>query len=146
SLPGAEQSEIDPARGACMLSGQYGGIMAPGEQQGRLHVGLNAAELLHAQVQEVHRELEERFNRWLLELAPAAPPKGSRAVELYVHAATVEDVTIHSLLRNVAPLYETDWAGTGPAHYSTPDLAPLLAYERQVFAATDVYLAGLSAA
>jgi hypothetical protein len=118
--------------------------MAAGEQHSRPKDALDAARLLRVQVQEVHRELDERLSRWLLELAPAAPPRGSRAVELYVHAATVEDLTVHSLLRKVAPLYETDWAGVGPAHYSTTDLAPLLAYARQVFAATDAYLADLT--
>jgi hypothetical protein len=37
-----------------------------------------------------------------------------------------------------------EWAGEGPARYSTTDLVPLRAYAQQVFAATDAYLAGLA--
>ena len=99
--------------------------MAAVEQRGNLIHGLDAAELLRAP-------------------GLAAPHTGSRIVALYVHAATVEDITIHSLLRRVAAVYETDWAGKGPAHYSTADLVPLRAYAQQVFAATDAYLAGLA--
>ena len=105
---------------------------------------MDAAALLRAQVREVHRALDEGLADWLSALAPAAPPPASRVVALYVHAATVEDVTIHSLLRQVPPIYETDWAGKGPGHYSTADIVPLRAYAQQVFAATDAYLAGLS--
>jgi hypothetical protein len=121
-----------------------GGTMAAGEQQGQPAGSLDAARLLRAQVQEVHRELDERLRAWLLTLAPAAPPTGSLAIALYVHAATVEDVTIQSLLRGVAPLYTTEWSGAGPAHYSTTELEPLLSYAGQVFAATDTYLENLS--
>jgi hypothetical protein len=116
--------------------------MAPGEQREQLDHGIDAAGLLRAQVEEIHRALDETFNEWLRGL-PAAPPTGSLAVSLYIHAATVEDVTIHSLLRRVPPVYETDWAGKGPARYSTSDLVPLRAYAQQVFAATDAYLAAL---
>jgi hypothetical protein len=117
--------------------------MAAGEQRHLTH-GLDAAALLRAQVREIHRELDEGFTDWLRGLAPAAPPTGSLVVSLYIHAATVEDVTIQSLLRRVAPVYETDWAGKGPGRYSTADLVPLRAYAQQVFAATDTYLAGLA--
>src|SRR6267378_2859163 len=117
--------------------------MATGEQRGYLTHGLDAAGLLRAQVRDVHHQLDEGLTEWLRALAPAAPPTGSRVVALYVHAATVEDVTIHSLLRRVAPLYKRDWTGRGPARYSTTDLLPLRAYAQQVFAATDAYLAGL---
>ena len=118
--------------------------MATGEQRGHLTRGLDTAGLLRAQVREVHRELDEAFAEWLRARPPAATPTGSRVVALYVHAATVEDITIHALLRGVTPLYETDWAGNGPAHYSTADLIPLRAYAQQVFAATEAYLAGLA--
>jgi hypothetical protein len=117
--------------------------MGAGEQRGYLTHGLDTAGLLRAQVRDVHRQLDEGLNEWLRALAPAAPPTGSHVLALYVHAATVEDVTIHSLLRRVAPLYDRDWAGRGPAHYSSTDLAPLRAYAHQVFAATDAYLAEL---
>src|ERR1700732_4826010 len=103
--------------------------------------GLDAVGLLRAQVQETHRQLDDGLTDWLRALAPAAPALGSRVVALYVHAATVEDVTIHSLLRRVTPVYQRDWDGKGPAHYSTADLVPLRAYAHQVFAATDAYLA-----
>ena len=114
-----------------------------GEQREQLEHGLDAAGLLRAQLQEIHRELDDGLTAFLRGLAPAAPPRGSLPLRLYVHAATVEDVTIQSLLRRVAPVYETDWAGKGPARYSTTDLAPVRAYAQQVFAATDAYLAGL---
>jgi len=118
--------------------------MGAGEQRGHLVHRIDAAGLLRAQVQEVHRGLEDGLAEWLRVLGPAAPPRRSRVVALYVHAATVEDVTIHSLLHRLAPVYETDWAGKGPALYSTADLVPLRAYAEQVFAATDAYLAGLA--
>ena len=118
--------------------------MAAVEQHGHLTHGLDAAELLRAQVREVHRDLDEGLNDWLRALGLAAPPTASRVVSLYVHAATVEDVAIQSLLRRVAPVYETDWDGKGPARYSTGDLVPVRAYAQQVFAATDAYLAGLA--
>jgi len=105
---------------------------------------VEAAGLLRAQVQEAHRLSDDGLTDWLRALAPAVPATGSRVAALYVHAATVEDVTIHSLLRRVAPVYQRDWAGTGPARYSTADLMPLRAYAHQVFAATDTYLAGLT--
>jgi hypothetical protein len=117
--------------------------MAAVEQRGDLICGLDAAGLLRAQVREVHRELNAGLTEWLRAVAPAAPPVGSRVVALYLHAATVEDVTIHSLLRGVTPLHASDWAGQGPANYSTADLVPLRAYAQQVFAATDAYLARL---
>jgi hypothetical protein len=105
---------------------------------------LAAPDLLRDQVSEIHRLLDEGLTNWLRALAPAAPRAGSSVVALYVHAATVEDITVQSLLRSVSPLYETDWAGKGPAHYSTADLRPLRAYAQQVFAATDSYLARLT--
>jgi hypothetical protein len=118
--------------------------MAPGEQRSHLTHGLDAAGLLRVQIKEIHRALDDTFTDWLQALYPAAPPRGSLVVALYVHAATVEDVTIHSLLRRVAPVYESDWAGKGPARYSTTDLVPLRQYAQQVFKATDTYLAGLA--
>ena len=118
--------------------------MATVERSGHLGHGLDTAGLLRAQLREVHRELDEALTEWLSALAPAAPPKGSRVVALYVHAATVEDITIHALLREVAPVYETHWADAGPGRYSTTDLMPLRAYAQQVFAETDAYLAGLA--
>lgn len=117
---------------------------AVGEQPGQRTDGLEVARLLRAQVREVHRQLDEGLTQWLCATASAAPRVGSRVVALYVHGATVEDITIHSLLRGVAPVYETDWAGKGPARYSTADVVPLRAYAQQVFAATDAYLAGLA--
>ena len=105
---------------------------------------MDAAGLLRTQVREVHRELDDGLTEWLRALAPAAPPPGSRVLALYVHAATVEDVTLHSLLRQVTPIYETEWAGKGPGRYSTAEIEPVRAHAQQVFAATDAYLAGLS--
>jgi hypothetical protein len=113
------------------------------EQREQFEHGVDAAGLLRAQLQEIHRELDEGLTAYLRDLAPAAPPTGSLPLRLYVHAATVEDVTIQSLLQRVAPVYETDWAGKGPARYSTTDIAPVRAYAQQVFAATDAYLTGL---
>ncbi|MGI9149362.1 MAG: hypothetical protein ACR2IK_22905 [Chloroflexota bacterium] len=118
--------------------------MALDEQDGRRARGVDASELLRAQVREIHHQLDEGLTEWLRALAAGAPPAASRVVALYVHAATVEDITIHSLLRQVSPVYATSWAGTGPGHYSTADLMPLRAYAQQVFEATDVYLAELS--
>jgi hypothetical protein len=105
--------------------------------------GADAVRLLRAQVQEIHRELNEGLTAAVGGVDPVAPAEEALIVSLYVHAATVEDVTVQSLLRRVAPVYETDWAGKGPARYSTTDLAPLRAYAEQVFTATDAYLASL---
>jgi hypothetical protein len=102
----------------------------------------DAVGLLRAQVQEIHRELDAGLDASLRGVPPVVSAD-AQVVALYVHAATVEDVTIQSVLRRVAPVYETDWAGTGPARYSTTDLAPVRAYAGQVFAATDAYLASL---
>jgi hypothetical protein len=120
-------------------------MTATSERHGSSIRSLDAAGLLRAQVAEAHRQLDDGFTDWLRSFGPAAPPAGARAVQLYLHAATVEDLTIHSLLRQVAPIFEKDWARRGPAHYSTEDLAPLRAYAQQVFAATDAYLATLTA-
>lgn len=117
---------------------------AAAEHHGFMAPRLDTVGLLRTQVQEVHHELDECLMGWLRSLAPASPPAASQAVGLYVHAATVEDVTIHSLLLGVDPVYQTDWGGKGPAHYVTTDLAPIRAYAQQVFAATDAYLAGLA--
>jgi hypothetical protein len=111
----------------------------------RLTHDLDVPAVLRQQVREVHRQLDEGLTDWLRALSPATPPTGSRVVALYNHAATVEDVTVQALLRHVAPIYETDWAGRGPGHYSTNNLVPLRAYAQQVFATTDAYLAGLNA-
>ena len=105
---------------------------------------IDAAGLLRAQVQEVHAELDGYLSKWLGGIAPAAPAPGSLAVALYVHAATVEDVTVQSLLRRRAPMYQMEWAGEGPARYSTADLEPIRGYAQQVFAVTDAYLAALT--
>ena len=119
--------------------------MAPvGGRRGLTH-GVDTRELLRAQVREVHRELDEAFGDWLRTLGPGGPPTGSRVVALYVHAATVEDITVHSLLRQVPPVFQKDWAGSGPGRYSTADLLPVRAYAQQVFVATDAYLAGMAA-
>jgi hypothetical protein len=128
-----------------MLGGRHicGGTMA-GEQRVQVAHGVEAAAVLRAQLREVHRELDEGLAAWLRGLGSAAPPTGARVVALYVHAATIEDVTIQSLLRRVAPIYATDWPGKGPGGYSTADLDPVRAYTQQVFAATDAYLAGLA--
>ena len=109
----------------------------------RITSRVDAAGLLRAQVHEVHRQLDAGLAASERGTGPRAPAGQSLVVALYVHAATVEDVTVQSLLRRVAPVYETDWAGTGPARYSTADLAPVRAYAQQVFAATDAYLAEL---
>ncbi|HLZ31270.1 MAG TPA: hypothetical protein VKV73_28470 [Chloroflexota bacterium] len=99
--------------------------------------------MLRAQVRDIHRALDQGLIASLRSLATAAPLDEPLVVALYVHAATVEDVTIQSLLRRVAPVYTTHWAGKGPARYSMADLAPMLAYAQQVFAATEAYLDGL---
>jgi hypothetical protein len=117
---------------------------AAGEQHGHQTHSLDAAKLLRAQVREIHRELDEHLTQWLCAASSAAPRVGSRGLALYVHAATVEDITIHSLLRGVAPVYETNWAGKGPGQYSVANVEPLRAYAQQVFAATDAYLEGLA--
>src|SRR5258708_4918659 len=111
---------VNPGRSS---RGIYGGTMA-GEEHEQFEDGVDAAGLLRAQLQEIHRELDDGLTAFLRGLAPAAPPSSALPLRLYVHAATVEDVTIQSLLRQVAPVYETDWAGKGPAGYSTTDLAP----------------------
>jgi hypothetical protein len=98
------------------------------ERHGHQTDSLDVAGLLRTQVREIHRELDEHLMQWLCAASTAAPRMGSHVLALYVHAATVEDIAIQSLLRGVAPVYETDWAGKGPAHYSVANVAPLRAY------------------
>ena len=93
-----------------------------GDEHEHFEHGVDAAGLLRAQLQEIHRELDDGLTAFLRDLAPAAPPSGALPLRLYVHAATVEDVTIQSLLRRVAPVYETDWAGKGPGVTRRPTL------------------------
>ncbi|MDQ6673046.1 MAG: hypothetical protein M3069_20285 [Chloroflexota bacterium] len=100
--------------------------------------------LLHGQFREVHRDLDECLDECVRALARASRPAGSAQVRLYVHAATVEDLVIHSLLRGVSPLFATIWQGKGPANYSTRDLEPIRSYAGDVFAASDAYLAALT--
>jgi len=111
-------------------------------QYGR--VPLDAVQLLRAQVDEVHTRLETTFGDWLRDLEPSWPPPGSQPVAVFIHAATVEDIAVQTLLRGVGPLFATSWAGRGPAQYSTTNLAPVRQYARDVFAATHAYLAALS--
>jgi hypothetical protein len=106
---------------------------------------LDAVTLLRSQVQEVHRALDVCFTDFLQSMAPASPPTGSQPVAVYVHAATVEDIAIHTLLRGVEPLFATRWAGAGPSRYSTEDLGPIQRYAKDVFASTDSYMADLTA-
>jgi hypothetical protein len=105
---------------------------------------LDAVTLLRSQVKEVHRALDVSFADFLKVLAPGSPPTGSPPVAVYVHAATVEDIAIHTLLRGVEPLFATRWAGAGPSRYSTDDLAPVQRYAQDVFASTDSYMAELT--
>ena len=120
--------------------------MAPGDRPGRLTQHGDVPGLLRAQVQEVHRALDDGLSDWLASRQPGRQAPSSHVVALYVHAATVEDLTIHALLRQVAPVYETSWGGRGPARYSPGELAPVRAYAQQVFGATDTYLAALGLA
>jgi hypothetical protein len=99
---------------------------------------------LRAQVREVHRELDAYFSAWESALGQGATPRGSPVPALYLHGATVEDVTIHSLLLKQSPLFSTVWEGTGVARYAPVDVAPIRSYAQRVYAATDAYLAGLS--
>jgi hypothetical protein len=115
-----------------------------GEHSEDGRIPLDAVALLRAQPDEVHRRLETPFTEWLRELLPSAPPPRSQPVGVFIHAATVEDIAVHTLLLGAAPLFATVWAGRGPSQYSTLNLAPILSYAHDVFAVTDAYLAGLS--
>jgi hypothetical protein len=117
-----------------------------GEHAHSSQTPLEAAWLLRAQLGEVHRRLETSFTDWLQDLAPSAPPPRSQPVGVFIHAVTVEDTAVHTLLFGTPPLFATAWAGRGPAQYSTLDLAPIVSYARDVFRTTEAYLAGLSPA
>jgi hypothetical protein len=114
------------------------------ERSQRGQAPLDAVQLLRDQVDEVHTRLEAIFGDWLRELGPSSPPQGSQPVAIFIHAATVEDIAVQTLLRDSAPLFATDWAGRGPAQYSTTNLAPVREYARDVFARTNAYLTALS--
>jgi hypothetical protein len=114
------------------------------ERSGQGPQPLDAISLLRVQAEEVHRKLDTSFTEWLGGLPLASRPPRSEPVEVYVHAATIEDIAINALLLGVAPLFATEWAGRGPALYSTLELAPIQEYARQVFAATEAYLAALT--
>jgi len=114
------------------------------EESGHDRVGLDVVSLLRAQVDEVHARLEHGFGEWLQGLAQSTPPPGSQPVAVFVHAATVEDIAVQTILRGVGTLFSTEWAGRGPAQYTTADLQPVRDYARAVFAATNAYLAGMT--
>jgi len=118
--------------------------MSEQSQHGHAPHTRDAIRLLQAQVREVHRELDDYLSEWLRKLGSDPAPRNSHPVALYVHAATVEDITIQTLLSNASPLFATTWAGRGPARYSTTDLGPIRRYAQDVFAATDTYLTALT--
>ncbi len=105
---------------------------------------LDVPALLRAQVREVHDGLEAQLTAWAGALAEGATTRGSPVPALYLHGATVEDVAIHTLLLEQAPLFSTAWSGTGLARYAPTDVAPIRRYVEEVYAATDAYLSALT--
>jgi hypothetical protein len=95
---------------------------------------LDAVALLRQQVQQCHTELDEVAAVWLQDTSLSAAR--SHPVRLYLHALCIEDLTIHSILREGAPLFASRWPSLG----GPTDLAALRQYAATVYAATDAYL------
>jgi hypothetical protein len=95
--------------------------------------------LLREQLRVSHTALDASAARWLRKL-PSSPP-WPRPVRLYLHALSVEDFTIQSVLREEVPLCLSLWQNLD----SPADVAALRQYARAVHAATDDYLAELPA-
>lgn len=122
---------------------------------------MDAVSMLRQQFQMFHQFLEGTVadvSPAVGQLQPggAAMPIGA----LYMHVVNSEDRILNGLVRGAPPLEMTDWAGKTGASESAPmappwnewagrvrvDLAAAREYARAVYANTDAYLAGLSAA
>lgn len=104
--------------------------------------GQDAVVVLREEVARVHLDME---NCWRKYVADSGSPSGSRfsdAAALYAHAICVEDATVHVLLRQVPPLF-ADSEHHSAAFQAQPGSAAFSRYRRDVFAATDRYLAEL---
>jgi len=100
---------------------------------------LDAIAVLRRQVRQCHADLDRGAAGWLHETRPVTG--WSAPARLYVHALCIEDITMQSVLREVAPLFTWLWPDLG----GPPDEATLRQYARAVYASTDVHLVKLSA-
>jgi hypothetical protein len=112
----------------------HGSILLPSA------ASVRAVAVLRQRVSQCHADLDGAAAAWLGG-SPRSANGWSSPVRLYVHALCIEDITLQSVLREVAPLFTWLWPDlSGP-----PDAAALGQYARAVYASTDVYLVKLSA-
>jgi hypothetical protein len=111
------------------------------------------------QMQWAHELLEMVMADVTEEQAHWQPPGIANPIgALYVHAVTAEDGVINGMIRGGMPLFAGEWAGRTGASDSSPflsfdgarnlkvELAAVREYARAVYANTDTYLLGLTAA
>jgi hypothetical protein len=93
--------------------------------------------LLREQVRQCHADLDDATAMWLHK--PRGSMPWSPPIRLYLHALCIEDITIHSVLRDGSPLFTSFW----PNLYGPAEAVAVRQYARAVHASTDAYLAGL---
>jgi hypothetical protein len=123
---------------------------------------MDAPTLLRKQITAAHGWLEGTMADVTADQADWQPPgKANPLGASYAHAILSEDMIVNGMLRGATPLYAGEWADkTGQSelhptedwsHYADwtrtvrLDLEAARAYAQAVYAATDDYLAGLTA-
>ncbi|HMA33584.1 MAG TPA: DinB family protein [Chloroflexia bacterium] len=125
---------------------------------------MDAVTLLRQQLQTAHEFMEGTMADVTPEQAHWPPPGVANPLgATYLHAVAAEDGIIHGMLQHTAPLLATSWAGRTGASEPMPvpgpdweqygpwarrvrvDLAATRAYAQAVYAASDAYLASLTA-
>ena len=125
---------------------------------------MDGKALLQLQIATVHQWLEGTMADVTQEQADWPPPGVANPLgACYAHAVTAEDRIIHGMLMGEAPLAATTWAGrTGQSELQPRpgqdqagyaawtrnvrvELGAARAYAQAVYAATDAYLASLTA-
>ncbi|MDQ2714316.1 MAG: DinB family protein [Chloroflexota bacterium] len=119
---------------------------------------MQATTLLREQIQQAHAFLETTMEGVTPEQAHWAPPGTANPLAAtYVHAIASEDLAINMVLKGGAPLYATAWAERTGISEVQPlstaewarrvriDLPATSGYAQAVHAATDAYLATLTA-
>ena len=125
---------------------------------------MNVIDLLQLQLREAHAFLEATMSDVTPELASHQPAGKANSVGVtYAHAVVAEDMLINGMLRQSPPLFATSDAGRTGLSEPMPSPGPewaryadwtrtvqvalpaLRQYAQAVYAASDQYLAGLSA-
>jgi hypothetical protein len=99
---------------------------------------LDPVEVSRKQVRACHTKLDQCA---AAAMHRSQPPTGSPyPARLYMHALVVEDITVQTVLLDVAPLFTSLYTGVGGPNANR---AALNQYARAVYAATDAFLAQL---